>query len=507
MPTLTWVSRDDDLKRAAAAPYRLLGAVPELGAGDPHSGNMLIQGDNLDALKALLPYYAGRVKCTYIDPPYNTRSAFEHYDDNLQHADWLAMIYPRLELLRDLLSEDGSIWLSIDDKEGHYLKVIADEVFGRSNFRASVVWHHSIQAKGYEGSFSVHHNYVHLYSKSDSFVPKNLPRQEYHNVNYSNPDNDPRGNWRSGDVRNALKRPNLMYDIVSPTGVTIPHPPNGWRFSRATFEEELARGKIKFSADGKRVIRKIYLADQTGRVPETLWFADDVGTTREANTEAKAIFKTELFETPKPERLMQRILQIASAPGDLVLDSFLGSGTTAAVAHKMGRRYIGIEMGEHAVTHCAPRLRKVIDGEQGGISESVGWTGGGGFSFYELGEAVFDDAGRINPAIRFSHLAAHLWFSETGTPLASEATGPWLGEAAGRGLALLYNGILGDKSVSGGNVLTLALLKRLREAGGHGAVGWTAPITIYGEASRIGPDRLKAEGVTFKQTPYDLRAR
>ena len=223
--------------------------------------------------------------------------------------------------------------------------------------------------------------------------------------------------------------------------------------------------------------------------------------------ESLALFGDARFGTPKPERLMQRIVHLATLPGDIVFDSFLGSGTTAAVAHKMGRRYIGIEMGDHAVTHCAPRLRKVIEGEQGGISQSIGWQGGGGFAFYRLGEPVFDDAGRINPAIRFAHLAAHVWFSETGTPLASEATGPWLGEADSRGLALLYNGILGDKSVSGGNVLTLALLKRLRADGGTGGGNWTGPITIYGEASRIGPDRLKAEGVTFKQTPYDVRAR
>lgn len=200
---------------------------------------------------------------------------------------------------------------------------------------------------------------------------------------------------------------------------------------------------------------------------------------------------------------MKRILEIATNPGDLVADSFLGSGTTAAVAHKMGRRFIGIESGDHAATHCQPRLRKVIEGEQGGISESVGWTGGGGFAFYRLGETVFGDDGRINPAIRFPHLAAHIWFSETGAPVVKEATRPWLGIANGHGLALLYNGILGDKSVSGGNVLTRALLKQLRANGG----GWTGPMTVYGEASRIGPDRLKAESVTFKQTPYDVRAR
>ena len=230
----------------------------------------------------------------------------------------------------------------------------------------------------------------------------------------------------------------------------------------------------------------------------------DVKTTRQAKAHAQEMLPDLApIDTIKPEEIIGRVLEIATKTGDIVLDSFLGSGTTAAVAHKMGRRYIGIEMGDHAVTHCVPRLRKVIDGEQGGISESVGWQGGGGFAFYRLGESVFDDNGRINPAIRFANLAAHIWFSETGAPLTGEATGPWLGFSEGRGLALLYNGILGDKSVSGGNVLTVALLKRLRAHGG----GWTGPMTVYGEASRIGPDRLKAESVTFKQTPYDVRAR
>lgn len=186
-----------------------------------------------------------------------------------------------------------------------------------------------------------------------------------------------------------------------------------------------------------------------------------------------------------------------------MLDSFLGSGTTAAVAHKMGRRWIGIEMGDHAVTHCAPRLRKVIDGEQGGVSAAVGWEGGGGFRFYRLGEAVFDDEGKINPAIRFPELAAHVWFSETGAPFAGKADSPWLGAHDGRGLALLYNGILGDKSVNGGNVLTASRLALIRDAAG----GFGGPITIYGEACRLGAERLKLEGVTFKQTPYDVKAR
>lgn len=214
----------------------------------------------------------------------------------------------------------------------------------------------------------------------------------------------------------------------------------------------------------------------------------------------------EPFTTPKPEGLVRRILDIATNPGDLVLDSFLGSGTTAAVALKMGRKWIGVEMGDHAVTHCAPRLVKVIEGEQGGISEAVDWQGGGGFSFYRLGEEVFDEDGRIRPGIGFAALAAHVWFSETGVPYQGAADSPFLGNHAGghgaRGFALLYNGILGDKRVTGGNVLTGALLASIRALAGH-----DGPLTIYGETSRIGAARLKAEGVAFKQTPYDVKAR
>ncbi len=205
----------------------------------------------------------------------------------------------------------------------------------------------------------------------------------------------------------------------------------------------------------------------------------------------------------KPERLIRRVLDIATNPGDLVMDSFLGSGTTCAVAHKMGRRYIGIELGEHAVTHCAPRLKKVIEGEQGGISEAVNWKGGGGFRFYRLGEAVFDEDGRINPKVKFAALAAHVWFTETGRPLEGSPKKPFLGVHEGTAYGLLYNGVLGDKSVNGGNVLTKHLLERLK----RGSKNHAGPWVIYGEATRLSPERLRGLRVTFKQTPYDIRAR
>lgn len=243
-----------------------------------------------------------------------------------------------------------------------------------------------------------------------------------------------------------------------------------------------------------------YLSEVEGLVPWTWWPHEEVGHTDESKKECNVLFGGDVsFGTPKPERLIQRILHIATNPGDLVLDSFLGSGTTAAVAHKMGRRYIGIEMGDHAVTHCVPRLRKVIEGEQGGISQAVGWQGGGGFRFYRLGEPVFDANGTLNPAIRFATLAAHVWFAETGTALRAPATTPRLGIHDNTAIDLLYNGILGDKRPDGGNVLTSKVLEALRPHAG--------PRIIYGEASRIPAARLKRLNITFRQTPYDLKIR
>ncbi|MEB2249698.1 site-specific DNA-methyltransferase, partial [Xanthomonas campestris pv. campestris] len=368
----------------------------------------------------------------------------------------------------------------------------------------SFSWYGSVGAgQGYSGKLSLHHNHILGYRKSEAFELLNLPRTEEHNVNYSNPDNDPRGDWRPGDVRNSLVRKNLMYDIPVPSGgPAIKHPPKGWRFSKETFERELAEGKIVFSSDETRIIRKIYLEDQEGRVPESLWFAQDVGTTREANKEVRALIEDDYFETPKPERLIERILRISTREGELVLDSFLGSGTTAAVAHKLGRQWIGIEVGEHAITLCRPRLQAVVDGEQGGISSEVKWpeTGGGGFRFYRLGPTVFDENGHIRDGIKFEWLAAHVWFAETGSARSTRARKvPLLGVHEGVAYYLLFNGVLGDKRPDGGNVLTLKVLAELPEHDG--------PKVIYGEASRLGPERLKALGITFRQTPYDIKAR
>lgn len=512
MPSLTWLTRDDDLKRAGQVPYCLLEEAPELSFGDRGSGNILIKGDNLDALKALLPYYKGRVKCIYIDPPYNTRSAFDYYDDNLEHTTWLSTLQPRLELLCELLSEDGSIWVSIDDHESHYLKVMMDEVFGRRNFIANVVWEKVYTPKSNGRVISGDHDHVIAFAKSPTFFDRGwnyLPRSKDQESRFASDDGDGNGPWRTYplDVRteDSAKREKYRYEVTLPSGKIIkPSPGRHWSLPHEVFLDEVKAGRIYFGKDGNAMpTKKVYLKDaRQGVIARTWWTYKEVGGNQDAKREVLALFGDSGFITPKPEGLIQRVLQLATNPGDLVLDSFLGSGTTAAVAHKMGRKWIGVEMGDHAETHCASRLRKVIEGEQGGISKAVDWHGGGGFRFYRLGEPVFDDAGRIRPGIKFPALAAHVWFSETGQPYVGAADSPFLGNHAGRGFALLYNGILGDKSVTGGNVLTGALLTLIRTLAGH-----DGPLTIYGEASRIGAARLKAEGVTFKQTPYDVKAR
>jgi len=306
-----------------------------------------------------------------------------------------------------------------------------------------------------------------------------------------------------GETREA--RPTLYYPIEAPDGTDVyPKKTDGtdgaWRWRKEKVIEEKDRIDWVNGRGGWVPYYRIYAENIGGRPAETIWNHADVGTNRTSKAEITALNVSDRpFDTPKPERLIERILNIATSAGDLVLDSFLGSGTTAAVAHKMGRRYIGIEMGDHAVTHCAPRLKKVIEGEQGGISEAVGWKGGGGFRFYRLGAPVFDTEGRINPEIRFAHLAAHIWFSETHTALHKKARSPLLGRHNGTAYYLLYNGILGDKRPDGGNVLTAKVLTALPAHDGQKV--------IYGEACRIGAARLKDLGIVFKQTPYDLKSR
>lgn len=505
MPVLDWLNKAHALKTAPRVPYRLL--EERSVHGDSAADNWLIQGDNLEALKALLPFYAGRVKCIYIDPPYNTKSAFEHYDDNLEHSQWLSLMYPRLELLRELLAEDGSIWVSIDDNEGHYLKVVMDEVFGRGNFLAELIWQKRTSRENRAAIGSAHDTIL-AYAKKSALEWKNtrnlLPPNDQ---GFSNPDNDPRGKWRSIPFSAQGFRPNQMYEIVAPDG-TRHSPPKArcWAATEPEFRRLESEGRVYFPKGGSGKPRiKLFAGEEKGLVPMTIWLASEVGDTEESKKEIMALFDEDSpFATPKPERLIERVVRIATNPNDLVLDSFLGSGTTAAVAHKMGRRYIGIEMGEHARTHCLPRLQKVIEGEQGGISEALGWKGGGGFRFFSLGQPVFLADGVINPDIRFPTLAAWVWYQETRTPWSPPAKGgtPLLGAHEGTAYYLLFNGILGDRRPQGGNVLISAVLAALNNIVPH-----AGPRVVFGESCRLSAQRLKEQGIVFKQIPYDIRAR
>ena len=399
---LTWIGKGEEPKLEP----RILIENPEYSYGDPKAESMLIQGDNLLALKALEQKFTGKVKCIYIDPPYNTGSAFEHYDDGIEHSLWLSLMTPRLKILQKLLTIDGSIWVSIDDNECHYLKVLMDDIFGRRNFVCNVIWQKKYAPQSNTIWISESHDHILVYARDKSqWKAELLPRSEEMNKAYKNPDNDKRGLYKADNFTISLTGGQRgaqyaktgysanIYEIITPSGRKV-WPPKGrcWAASPARYQELLKDDRIYFGAKGDNVpsIKRFLSEVQDGIVPQSLWLREDAGDNQDAKREVTLFNSQNVFATPKPEKLRSRIISIASKPNELVLDSFLGSGTTAAVANKMGRKYIGIELGEHAITHCYPRLKQVVDGEQGGISEMVNWQGGGGFKFYKLAPSLLN---------------------------------------------------------------------------------------------------------------------
>ncbi|MER2554759.1 MAG: site-specific DNA-methyltransferase [Thauera sp.] len=414
---LTWIGKE---KRPKLEP-RILLEDPEKSYHARHRvsdndifDNRLIFGDNLLALKALEQEFTGKVKCVFIDPPYNTGSAFTHYDDGLEHSIWLGLMRDRLEIIKRLLADDGSLWITIDDNEAPYLRVLCDEVLGRKCFVANCVWQKRY-ARDNNSAIGNAHDHVLLYAKDPErfkFTRNRLELDEKTRAPYRNPNDDSRGPWQSISFTGAGYRPNQMYKIVGPNGREH-YPPEGRHW--ATLEPEYLRlraeGRFWFGQDGDGVPRLIrYLSEVDGLVPSTWWPHEEVGHNDEAKKEIHALFgKENAFDTPKPERLLRRVIHIATNPGDLVLDSFAGSGTTGAVAHKMGRRWIMVELGEHCHTHIIPRLKKVIDGEdKGGITESVGWQDGGGFRYYRLAPSLIVNDRWGNPVINPEYNAAQL---------------------------------------------------------------------------------------------------
>ena len=594
MPSLNWIGKQAVVRHHEEVPYHLLRCNSELSVGDVDSGNLIIQGDNLLALKALLPYYAGQVRCIYIDPPYNTGNEKWVYNDNVnspeirkwlgqvvgkeaedlsRHDKWLCMMYPRLVLLRELLSEDGSIWMSIDDNESHHARMLMDEVFGSSNFITTIIWQKIYTLKNSARHFSEMHDYILVYARRKSQLRLNkFARTDKQDDAYSNPDNDPNGPWTT----NALQARNFYgagrYAIETPTGGKIPGPPPGtyWRIDEPKFKQYEAEGRIWWGDDGTNAPRiKRYFSEVKGKgvIPATLWFHDNAGTNSEAKVELRTIMsdQADLFITPKPVRLLRRILQIATKPGDLVLDSFAGTGTLGqAVLEENAvdnghRRFILVEIEEGVVrTTTRERLRRVVEGYSFSGNERVELMSekltvssirdsselfaeiadlkqeyadefeafettiekdhlvlrgrrqivdsrpgiGSGFRFCELGTALFASNGQIESAVvRFVDLARHVFFCETGVPLPTNfrATSPLLGIHNGIAVYLLYNGILKDVEPDGGNILTRTLLAALPSHDG--------PRVIYAAGSLLSREYLRSRGITFRQTPYEIKAR
>ena len=543
MPILNWLNKGQAVTTAKNCDYRLLEEVPALSYGDTKSENLLIQGDNLEALKALIPFYAGKMKCIYIDPPYNTGSAFQHYDDNLEHSKWLSMMYPRLDLLRDLLADDGFICCQIDDAESHYLKVILDEVFGRNNYQTSLYfqvryanktlaedsdYHKVIEqcfvySKGGARPNKVKQQYsidkfewkiiekeagekiVLGGKKSEIFKPGQYEIQKIP-ASYSGL----KETWATGSlIKQKKSSGEFLHLNIAPRkeidGLSCLYKVDGigedglgHRYFTGPKKATATKGKF-YSGIPLKTLKNLKLGEAIKELPIPNFY-DFSGNFGNCRLEGDADFRS----GKKPEAVLSLILEHFSEPNDWVLDSFLGSGSTAATAHKMGRRYIGIEIGEHAVTHCQPRLQKVIDGEQGGISKDVEWTGGGGFKFVRLGQTVFDEYGCLNPDIRFATLAAHIWYLETKQPMAKKKRSAYLGVHGDEAYYLLYNGILGDRRPDGGNVLTSKVIKDLPSFDEHLKNNRT--IVIYGESTRLGEARLRKENITFKQIPYDVGA-
>ncbi|MCS6288306.1 MAG: site-specific DNA-methyltransferase [Nitrospira sp.] len=537
MPTLNWIGKEAVVNHHRQVPFHLLKDVPDLACGEPGAGNLIVQGDNLVALKALLPYYAGQVKCIYIDPPYNTGNENWVYNDNVnsplmrewlgkvvgkegetldRHDRWLCMMYPRLALLRQFLREDGAIFISLDDNEIHAVRYAMDEIFGPDTFITTVLWQKVYSPKNSARHFSEDHDYIVVYAKNaDVWKPNLVPRSEDQDSAYKNRDNDPRGAWKTSDLSARNFYSQGTYEIHCPSGRVIPHPPKGmyWRVSKEKFAELDQDKRIWWGKTGNSIPQlKRFLSEvKQGVVPQTMWFYGDVGHTQDAKKELLQLVEfpdsESVFVTPKPTRLIERIVQIATSPGDLVLDSFAGSGTTGHAVLKLNqamvdqapRRFILVEIeAKIARQVTTERVRRAASGYANTNGENVEALGGG-FRYCELGESLFDESGKIRETVSFADLARHVYFTETGEPLprGRVTKSPFLGECRGVGVYLLYNGILDDKSAQGGNVLTRAVLAKLPKFDGQKV--------IYCAGCLLGKDRLQAERILIRQTPYEIK--
>jgi site-specific DNA-methyltransferase (adenine-specific)/adenine-specific DNA-methyltransferase len=584
MPSLNWIGKDAVVKHHQDVPHRLLEPVPALSCGLQGSGNLIVQGDNLHALKALLPRYAGLVKCIYIDPPYNTGNEGWAYNDNVnspeirqwlgavvgkegetldRHDRWLCMMYPRLVLLRQFLREDGAIFVSIDDNEVAHLRLLMDEIFGAGNFVAQFEWQKAYSPRMDAKLVSWDHDHIVAYGKSNAIDLNRLRfiqnSAQFTNVDQTTGKNYRRRQWRKeGSGAKREDRPNLFYELTAPDGSSIlPVRPDGsegrWRGQHSYFEELTAAGEIEWlkQAGIWQIYVKQFADKESTMPPSTWWTSENFGHNHEAAEEIRGILGAQAFATPKPTRLIQRILQIATDKDSLILDSFAGSGTTGHAVLKQNaedggtRQFILVEMDANIAQNVtAERVRRASQGYAGASTSSARtelsssastqsrtdtvrpelvegkkWVAGlgGGFQFCTLSiEPLFTPQGQIRDDVSFAQLAEFVWFIETGsgyTPGALDSrlrgndgpdipgndgfgASPLLGVYQGRAIYLLYNGILKDTSAAGGNVLTAAVFAILPPFAG--------PKTVYAAACRLGAPRLQREQIAFKQTPYAL---
>ncbi|MBM3859493.1 MAG: site-specific DNA-methyltransferase [Verrucomicrobia bacterium] len=523
MPTLNWIGKEAVVNHHHKVPFHLLKDVPDLSVGDPGSGNLIVQGDNLVALKALLPYYAGQVKCVCVDPPYNTGEQKWTYSDQVnsplisawlgktvgdeatdlsRHDKWLCMMYPRVKLLLEFLRDDGFLMVALNDEgEVARFRVMMDEMLAKERYVCSLVWksRRNLDNRSLH-NVSVDHEYIVVYSGPEAAFRGLATDKD----RYTNPDNDPRGPWTSDNLVGLAtkdRRPNLHYELVNPkTGIAYPCPRMGWRYSKETMAQMISEGRILWpkSSTG-RPRNKKFLADLQKHFTGFSSLVD-CGNTNEGTLEVRQILGDEVFMFPKPRSLVQQLVQQSTDSDSLVLDSFGGSGTTAHAVLAQNkedggnRRFILVEM-ESSICRdiTAERVRRVING----YGDTPGL--GGGFRYCELGEPLFDERGQIKPSVRFADLARHVYFTETGEPLPRERVPntPRLGVCRGVGVYLLFNGILADKSVNGGNVLTRAVLEKLPKHDG--------PKVVYAAGCRLGKETLRAEQITFRQTPYEIK--
>lgn len=533
MPTLDWIGKKAVENHHNEIPFRLLKCDKNLSVGNPKEGNLIVQGDNLHALKALLPYYAGKVKCIYIDPPYNTGNEKWIYNDNVnspeirrwlnevvgregedlsRHDKWLCMMYPRLQLLRRLLSVDGAIFISIDDEEQAHLKILMDEIFGGNNFVANIIWQKKHTVQNDSKYLSDNHDFIVLYARNKSVLNiRKLPRTKESIERYKNHDNDPRGPWTSLPLQVKTPSEKYIYEIVTPSGRKV-NPPEGrsWAFGRERFMELLKANRIYFGPKGNNVPRyKSFLSEVSdGIVARTIWLRERVGDNQKANTEISEILGKGKFQSPKPTKLIEQIIRLVTDKEDLILDSFAGSGTTAHAVLDLNkeddgnRKFILVELEENICKEVtAERVKRVINGYEveklNGTIEIVEGLGGG-FRYCKLTEPLFDELGSVNKEVKFEDLARHIFFSETGQPLPEKIIkSPLIGIYDNTAYYLLYNGIMGDKTINGGNMLTGKILKELPEHNGQKI--------IFGEGTRLSLSRLRKEGIIFKQIPYEVK--